>query len=175
MTIRTQITSAEEFSDVWEEIVMEGCSNVSTVLLPIPWLFNDKHRMVNTSILCKFLDADAKCNIACINRGCNAGFVNNFQAIIGVTPIVNCTCTICQGTSKHFFITLSNMFQPLVQAVRMRPTIVCRSAVRQRIMMQLHLGITMQIMPTTLVISESILVLLVHIETFFHLNLVYLT
>uniref|UniRef100_A0A914DW11 Uncharacterized protein n=1 Tax=Acrobeloides nanus TaxID=290746 RepID=A0A914DW11_9BILA len=40
--------------------------------------------------------ANAQCNIACINRGCNAGFINQFSAAPGV-PIVNCTCALCQG------------------------------------------------------------------------------
>uniref|UniRef100_A0A914BWV9 Uncharacterized protein n=1 Tax=Acrobeloides nanus TaxID=290746 RepID=A0A914BWV9_9BILA len=39
-------------------------------------------------------DANARCNMACMNRGCNAGFINNFE-----TGYLNCTCTICQATS----------------------------------------------------------------------------
>uniref|UniRef100_A0A914CUS6 Uncharacterized protein n=1 Tax=Acrobeloides nanus TaxID=290746 RepID=A0A914CUS6_9BILA len=38
-----------------------------------------------------------------MNRGCNAGFINQFSAAPGV-PIVNCTCALCQGQSKSLII-----------------------------------------------------------------------
>ena len=56
---------------------------------------------------------NAKCNMACIKNGCQAGFVNQFSTAPGV-PIVNCTCAICLPNQRKFKIVHKFKIEQLI-------------------------------------------------------------